>query len=276
MHRPLTLSCHHNALPIRYNCWPLFPALFLPSRPSWGRTRAVRSCRRSCCLFSCFFLFLCCRLSFLCLCLACRLLVFWLGVSCLLRLRRRSCCRWPCGACLRGGGANEPRYNNPELARKSKEAYERAKETKDRLAKRYKGKTVAADGATSLSGWGRRRRGFQKPNVNDVFNKQKEIGHPKKPHNRDNGVFGRYNASHAERQEAVTAVEPAIGVSRRLCEDCHDFFIRLAQHEGREWYVTDPGGTSVFRPDGTRLGPDGQVTGLGQGYRYSERGARGK
>ena len=176
-----------------------------------------------------------------------------------------------------GGGANEPRYNNPELARKSKEAYERAKETKDRLAKRYKDKTTSSDNAKTLSGWGKRRpKHFQKPNVREVFELQEKIGHPRLSHFRDNGVEGRYLASHAERQEAVTAVEPAIGVSKRLCEDCHDFFIRLAQHEGREWYVTDPGGTSVFRPDGTRLGPDGQVTGLGQGYRYSERGARRK
>lgn len=179
--------------------------------------------------------------------------------------------------CFVGGGANEPRYNNPELARKSKEAYERAKAAKDRLAKRYKDKTASSDNAKTLSGWGKRRPNhFQKPNIREVFEMQKKIGHPRLPHFRDNGVKGRYLASHAERQEAVTAVEPAIGVSKRLCEDCHDFFIRLAQHEGREWYVTDPGGTSVFRPDGTRLGPDGEVTGLSQGYRYSERGARGK
>ena len=150
-----------------------------------------------------------------------------------------------------GGGANEPRYNNPELARKSKEAYERAKAVKNELskAKKYNQKTTGSDGNHTLSGWSKRRPShFQKPNVREVFEMQEKIGHPRLPHFRDNGVKGRYLASHAERQEAVTAVEPAIGVSKRLCEDCHDFFIRLAQHEGREWYVTDPGGDVSVPP----------------------------
>ena len=50
---------------------------------------------------------------------------------------------------------------------------------------------------------------------------------------RDNGVPGQYYASHAERQESITAKEPAIGVAKELCDDCPGCFSRLAQHEGR-------------------------------------------
>lgn len=98
--------------------------------------------------------------------------------------------------------------------------------------------------------------GFQEPNIEDVLAKQKEIGHEvKKAGANDHGIDGQYYASHAERQLSLTAKEPQIGVSKAMCPDCQGYFAKLAQHEGRDWHVTDPDGTWTFRADGTVTGP---------------------
>lgn len=88
--------------------------------------------------------------------------------------------------------------------------------------------------------------------MNDVLAKQEEIGHPiKRSGHRDHGVDGQQLASHAERQLSLTAKEPYIGVSKKVCFDCHGYFSKLTQHEGRDWYVTDPHETLIFRADGS-------------------------
>ena len=67
----------------------------------------------------------------------------------------------------------------------------------------------------------------------------------------DHGVDGKYYASHAERQLSLTAKEPQIGVSKAMCPDRQGYFAKLAQHEGRDWRLTDPDGKWIFRADGT-------------------------
>ncbi|WP_449701838.1 hypothetical protein [Actinomyces israelii] len=103
--------------------------------------------------------------------------------------------------------------------------------------KDYKDKATSSDHNQTPSGWSENKRpktGFQKPNVDEVLAKQEEIGHPvKRAGASDHGVDGQYYASHAERQESITAKEPAIGVAKELCDDCPGCFSRLAQHEGR-------------------------------------------
>ena len=148
------------------------------------------------------------------------------------------------------------------MIRRSQEAHQRAQNTHERISNKnrdYKGKTISSDHVQTLSGWGgkttNRPSEFQKPNVDAVLAKQEEIGHPIEPHLFDQGVDGQYYASHAERQLSLTAKEPIIGVSRPVCNDCQGYFTKLAQHEGRCWYVTDPDGTWIFYPDGTVVKP---------------------
>ena len=151
-----------------------------------------------------------------------------------------------------GGGGDDP-------VKKSQEAFDRAKEAKEGLPdkRKFDSKTASSDHVKTLSGWSEDRPpGFQEPNIEDVLAKQEEIGHDvKKAGANDHGIDGQYYASHAERQLSLTAKEPQIGVSKAMCPDCQGYFAKLAQHEGRDWHVTDPDGTWTFRADGTVTGP---------------------
>ncbi len=82
----------------------------------------------------------------------------------------------------------------------------------------------------------------------------------------DHGEPGRYYASHAERQEALTAERPAIGVSKKLCKDCPGWFRHFAQYRGRTWYVTDPDGTWAFYTDGSVTMPSGRQIAFGEPF----------
>ena len=152
----------------------------------------------------------------------------------------------------KGGGGDDP-------VKKSQEAFDRAKEAKEGLPdkRKFDSKTASSDRVKTLSGWSEDRPpGFQEPNIEDVLAKQEEIGHDvKKAGANDHGIDGQYYASHAERQLSLTAKEPQIGVSKAMCPDCQGYFAKLAQHEGRDWHVTDPDGTWTFRADGTVTGP---------------------
>ncbi|MEZ7788493.1 hypothetical protein [Actinomyces naeslundii] len=114
-----------------------------------------------------------------------------------------------------GGGGDDP-------AKKSQEAHERARTAKNELPAGNEQKTTSSDHVKALSGWSKDRPdGFQEPNVDDVLAKQEEIGHPVKSSGcRDHGVDGQQLASHAERQLSLTAKEPYIGVSKKVCSDC--------------------------------------------------------
>ena len=144
----------------------------------------------------------------------------------------------------------------------------RAKEVNRR--RRYVHKTVSSDNVAgsndALSGWsqGRRPDGFQSPNVDDVFKVSEEMEHPRVPHHNDMGTKGRCFMSHAERQKALTAKYPEIGVSRPMCSDCTDWFRRFSQYQKRDWCVTDPEGTWIFKTDGTVIAYDGTVVPPGQ------------
>jgi len=162
-----------------------------------------------------------------------------------------------------GGGPHKPRPVDPAKTKKAQEAQKRADQAADKLPPHNRErKTTSSDHAQALSGWSQKRpSGFQKPNIDEVFAKQKEIGHPTKPADfADNGVPGQYYASHAERQLSITAVEREIGVSKPVCPDCQQYFSRLAQYEGKDWYVADPDGGWVFRSDGSTTRPDGTIT----------------
>ncbi|WP_420896412.1 hypothetical protein [Actinomyces oris] len=118
---------------------------------------------------------------------------------------------------------------------------------------------MASDHERTLSGWSSDRPiGFHSPNDQEVLRVTDEMGYPRRSMGcRDHGVKGRALVSHAERQEALIAHESRIGVSGRLCNDCPGWFRSNSQHSGKTWYVTDPDGTWVFRPDGSIKMPNG-------------------
>ena len=137
----------------------------------------------------------------------------------------------------------------------SQAAHTRATRVKQELPKtgRNRPKVVSSDrNNDALSGWSKDRPpGFLDPNVEEVLQVTDEMGHPRTPYFRDQGVPGQYFASYAERQMALNAEWPHIGVSKAMCEDCQNWFRSLAQYQRRDWYVTDPNGIWIFRTDGS-------------------------
>ena len=137
----------------------------------------------------------------------------------------------------------------------SQAAHTRATRVKQELPKtgRNRPKVVSSDrNNDAISGWSKDRPpGFLDPNVEEILQVTDEMGHPRTPYFRDQGVPGQYFASHTERQMALNAEWPHIGVSKAMCADCQNWFRSLAQYQCRDWYVTDPNGTWIFRTDGS-------------------------
>ncbi|MFC8957783.1 RHS repeat-associated core domain-containing protein [Streptomyces sp. NPDC057101] len=115
-------------------------------------------------------------------------------------------------------------------------------------------KTASESGGKfTLSGWSKRKpKSFTQVNVADVAAKLLEMGMPTRKHGLDNGEPGRYYNSHAEKQAEIMNPGGSHMVSRPMCDDCVDFFSRLAKHDGQTRRVSDPDGVNVFNPDGTR------------------------
>lgn len=112
------------------------------------------------------------------------------------------------------------------------------------------GKTVAmVAGEQTISGWTKRKGYVQK--TDEVMLRSNQIGYQlKNDYLRDQGVNGRYNASHAEKQAYEVAPNQPIGVSRPMCLDCRIYFRLLAQHVGESQVISDPDITRIFYSDG--------------------------
>ncbi len=175
---------------------------------------------------------------------------------------------------LRQGGKKAAQATEQAAARteaqrvaESQAAHEKSVNAANEVHKqrRYRTKTVSsehpAESDHALSGWSEERRptGFQRPNVDEVLRVTDEMGYPRTAHPYDQGTPGLYHASHAERQKALTAEWPHLGVSKPMCEDCNGWFRKFAQYQGRDWYVTDPNGVWIFRKDGIVNAPDGRI-----------------
>ena len=176
---------------------------------------------------------------------------------------------------LRQGGKKTAQATEQAAARteaqsvaESQAAHTRATRVKQELPKtgRNRPKVVSSDrNNDALSGWSKDRPpGFLDPNVEEVLQVTDEMGHPRTPYFRDQGVPGQYFASHAERQMALNAEWPHIGVSKAMCADCQNWFRSLAQYQRRDWYVTDPNGTWIFRTDGSVVTSSGLQVPTGQ------------
>lgn len=147
------------------------------------------------------------------------------------------------------GPSLDDRIRQAELAQK------KAGDLSDKYgySKRPK-KTVASDGTTNtLSGWKNldENSEFTRVPVEDVFHKSNEIGHKLRSAGaNDQGLPGRYNASHAEKQLSVLSDKP-IGISQPMCKDCQDYFKKLSVSEGKEYVTADPKTIRIFKPDGS-------------------------
>ena len=150
----------------------------------------------------------------------------------------------------------------------SQAAHTRAARVKRELPKteQNRPKVVSSDrNNDALSGWSKDRPpGFLDPNVEEVLQVTDEMGYPRTSNYVDQGVPGQYFASHAERQMALNAEWPHIGVSKAMCPDCQGWFRSLAQYQHRDWYVTDPNGTWIFRTDGSVVTSSGLQVPTGQ------------
>jgi hypothetical protein len=141
----------------------------------------------------------------------------------------------------------------------SREALARAQQARARLprTRASSGKAVAADGEPTLSGWKQPRPdGFTHATPEAVRDHARRIGHTLRREGANDQVWrpdswpGRYQASHAEKQQVLTAPDHPIAVTKPMCSDCQEFFRRHAIHTGRPQIVTDPDGTRLFHPDG--------------------------
>ena len=115
-------------------------------------------------------------------------------------------------------------------------------------------KTVASDGSiNTLSGWKvlDENSEFTRVSTEDVINKSEEIGHKlRNAGANDQGVPGRYNASHAEKQLSIISDKP-IGISQPMCTDCQNYFKNLAISDGKVHITADSNTIRIFNPDGT-------------------------
>ena len=77
----------------------------------------------------------------------------------------------------------------------------------------------------------------------------------------DHKKTGEFNASHAEKQNAVLSLSQSngktiapIGISSPMCPDCIKFFQGEAQVHQQSVYTVDADGVHIFRPDGSTRG----------------------
>lgn len=158
---------------------------------------------------------------------------------------------------LKGADAAGDLARNAERLSEGGRAYERAQRAHDGLPRRPRDeKTSASNGDQTLSGWKQPRpEGYGSATPEDVRALADKIGHPLDTHirdqlNRPDGFPGKYNASHAEKQQALTSPGSDIAVTRTMCPDCVGFHSRLAEHTGQPLLVTDPEKSHLFLPDG--------------------------
>jgi hypothetical protein len=110
-------------------------------------------------------------------------------------------------------------------------------------------KTVAeVAGQHTISGWTSRRGYVQK--TNEVMQRARQMGYQLRISLFDQGVAGRYDASHAEKQAYEVAPNQPIGVSKRMCPNCRAYFRYLAQYMQTVQVVSDPNLTRIFFSDG--------------------------
>jgi hypothetical protein len=101
----------------------------------------------------------------------------------------------------------------------------------------------------TLSGW-TDQSGFvpSAAQVEQVMAQADAIGFTFKPAGAlDQGIPGRYFASHAEPQLSI--LSDTIAVSKDMCKSCRSFISARAVAEGKTFAVRDPSTTWIFGPN---------------------------
>ena len=115
-------------------------------------------------------------------------------------------------------------------------------------------KKVASDGTQyTLSGWKEYPEctEFTRVSPEKVIEQCNDIGHNLRSAGaKDQGILGKYNASHAEKQMSIISDKP-IGISNPMCKDCKEYFSTLANSLGRTIVTADPQCIRIFQADGT-------------------------
>lgn len=121
------------------------------------------------------------------------------------------------------------------------------------IPRHAKKKTGAASGGKSyLSGWSAKKpKSFEKMDIADVPQVRTNMGMPQASHSWDNGVVGRYNNSHVEKQAIVDNGGTApISVDRDMCGDCQEFASWYSYRNDVDITISDPSGIRIFRRTG--------------------------
>jgi hypothetical protein len=141
---------------------------------------------------------------------------------------------------------------------KARNALSRATQARNNLPKnsQWRDKTVASDGKRTVSGWADPPSGFSHAAPEQVAAQSKKMGHNLASAGGNDqvklgGFKGKYQASHAEKQLSMLCPDEPIGVSKPMCNDCQNYFSKLARDRGKPQVVADPEVTRIFRPDGS-------------------------
>lgn len=113
------------------------------------------------------------------------------------------------------------------------------------------GKTAANVGDQfTLSGYGADvPTPFVRPTLGQTLAVQNSVGKDRVASFMDNNAgLGAYNLSHAEKQAYVLNPSGLITVTRPVCADCTEFFMRAAQTTGQQITVVGPEGANFYGP----------------------------
>lgn len=112
---------------------------------------------------------------------------------------------------------------------------------------------LSANGTLTHSGW-KKRLGFSQ-GTDQAMGLARNMGFEFPGVSKyDQGVPGRYHASHVEAQMGALAPGRPMAVSNSMCSTCQDFLSRLAQYRQEIQVVADPYMTRVFYPSGVICG----------------------
>jgi RHS repeat-associated protein len=148
-----------------------------------------------------------------------------------------------------GSGGGLPGGGDPSLLDKIKSALKAQKLSGSPGSKSIA--TTESGSPKTLSGW-TARPGYSQA-TRQSFELAEEIGYQFESHPYDQGVPGRFYASHAEPQAAALAPNQPLGTNNAMCSSCQNFFSRLAQSRGVTQVVADPYNVHVFSPGGERF-----------------------
>jgi hypothetical protein len=119
-------------------------------------------------------------------------------------------------------------------------------------------KAATEEGTSKVQRSGSGAKGGGPELTQKVLKEGEAIGHKfAKNSSIDEGIPGQSAASHAEKLAALANPGRPLAVDKAMCPDCFAFFQRLAIGRGQTLVVNEPNTRWIFRPDGARVGVQG-------------------